>query len=140
MPDGAELFKCFGCDRGGNIITLMAEMEKTTNGAIVKNLASRLKIKLGKWDEAERVTPLNDEILEYFCCEDEMLLEMADFVVPFLAKNPTQDAVNKISRVYEQIDKCAVVGDSDGILGYIKDILKVTSSYAAVEMEGENAK
>lgn len=41
LPDGTELFKCFGCGAGGNIITLMASIENTLRGAIVKK--SQLK-------------------------------------------------------------------------------------------------
>jgi CHC2 zinc finger len=133
LPDGTELFKCWGCDKGGNIITLVAAMEGISNGTVIKDLANKFKVKLGKFSLDEKVEPLNDEILNYFCQEDEMLLEMADWIVPFLSKNPSQDIINKVSRVYEKIDMCRDTGDYQGITTLIQDVLKITSDYAAVE-------
>lgn len=42
LPDGTELFKCFGCGKGGSILTLIAEMEKVTKGSVLKK--SQLKL------------------------------------------------------------------------------------------------
>jgi len=36
MPDGAEVFKCFGCGESGNIITLLAAIDGESKGKIVK--------------------------------------------------------------------------------------------------------
>jgi DNA primase len=36
MPDGAEVFKCFGCGESGNIITLIAALENESKSKVVK--------------------------------------------------------------------------------------------------------
>lgn len=132
-PDGTEQFKCFGCEKWGSIIGLMSEMEGKDRGHVIRNLALRLNLKLEKFDEADSREPLSDEILDYFCIEDELQLEVADYVVPFLAKNPTADVVNKISRAYETIDTRASHGDAEGVMRGIMEIIKVTTEYVAME-------
>jgi hypothetical protein len=35
--------------------------------------------------------------------------------VRFLQENPTEDTINKITRMYEMLDKMIRIGDSEGI-------------------------
>jgi DNA primase len=35
-PDGAEIFKCFGCGKSGNILSLISGIEGESKGKVVK--------------------------------------------------------------------------------------------------------
>lgn len=128
MPDGAELFKCFGCGASGNIITLMAAMEGEKKGLLVKRLASQAGVILsGKMDI--RVEPLPDEVDTIFCEEQDVTKDIAMYAVEFMQLNPTPDAINKISRVYEMLDKMTRLGDAAGIETYYFMLVKTIKEY-----------
>lgn len=45
-----QIFKCFGCGKGGNVFTFMQEIEKIDFRDAVKELAKMQNIDLGKYD------------------------------------------------------------------------------------------
>lgn len=130
MPDGVEVYHCYACSKHGSIITLISELEGERKGVVIKKLALKNNVKLGKYDDSAKTEPLKDEILEFFCQEDEMILELADFMVPFLKRHGTPDVINKVSRVYEKIDKLSEIGDSEGILKLTEGLLRITKNYS----------
>ncbi len=46
-----QIFKCFGCQKGGNVFTFLMEYEKITFNEAVKKLADRAGIKLPTFEE-----------------------------------------------------------------------------------------
>ncbi|HHI87793.1 MAG TPA: DNA primase [Candidatus Cloacimonetes bacterium] len=46
-----QIFKCFGCGKGGNVFTFLMEYEKITFNEAVKKLADRAGIKLPSFEE-----------------------------------------------------------------------------------------
>lgn len=135
MPDDAEVFHCFGCNKSGNIITLKSEMEHLKRGTVVRDLANRLKLSLGHFDDAEKIEPLKFEILEFFCQEDNLMADLADVTLQFMKTYGTEDVINKISRVYEKMDKLSALGDSEGMMHILKNIRAIIKDY-----EGEHGK
>lgn len=128
MPDGAELFKCFGCGASGNIITLMAAIEGQNKGQIIKRISAQAGIVLnGKMDI--KLEPLSDEIDTIFCEEQDITKDIAQYAVEFMRLNPTPDALNKISRVYEMLDKMTRLGDTAGIEKYYFMLVKIIQEY-----------
>lgn len=113
MPDGAELFRCFGCGRGGSVLTLIAEMEKTGKGIVIKRLAAQVGMVLSKFDPGIMTEPLAEDIDHVFCEEQNILTNIARSAIKFMRSNPTEDAVNKISRMYEMLDKMTKMGELD---------------------------
>jgi len=49
-----QIFKCFGCGKGGNIFTFLMEYEKITFNEAVKKLADRVGIKLPVYQEQSK--------------------------------------------------------------------------------------
>lgn len=122
LPDGVEMFKCFGCNTSGNIITVMSILEKQTKGMVVRNLSSKLGISLGQFNFSVPMEPQADEVDELFCDEQDITMQIGGIVVPFLQTNPTHDAVLKISRMYQQLEKMMYEGNVEGVHKY-RDVL-----------------
>ena len=131
MPDGAEVFHCFGCGVSGNIITLMHLMNNNEKkGIIIKRLADRVGLKLGKFNEATKTEPLPHEIMQFFCDEDEEVEEVSRLAFQFMTAHKRVDAINKVSRLYEMVDKMSDRGERDQ-LGVLRDKLwKIITDYA----------
>jgi hypothetical protein len=129
MPDGAEVFHCFGCGKSGNIITLISELENIKKGSVIRNLANKLNLTIGKYDVGEKCEPLRDEVLEFFCEEDERMTEISDWVLPFLKAHASEDSVNKVSRVYDKMDKLADVGNTEELEAIVGEMFKIITTY-----------
>ena len=127
--DGAEIFHCFGCSKSGNILTLMAAMENQKIGQIIKKISTQAGIIIGKFDPSARFEPLPEEVLEMFCDEQEYSAQIAQIAVEFLKDNPSEDAVNKISRMYEMLDKMSKEGDMEGIRKYMNLLCSTIDEY-----------
>lgn len=80
---------------------------------------------MGKLDPGLRLEPLPDEVLEIFCDEQDIGSDIAQITVAFMQCHPTEDIVNKISRMYEMIDKMTFLGDLEGIKR-VEDVLVQT--------------
>jgi DNA primase len=124
--DGAEMFKCFGCGTAGNIITLIHLVEKKAKKDIVKALAKSTGVTLGKFDPATRLEPSNDEVVSCFCDVDQMVSLISVACLQFIhANGGSEDAVNKISRVYQILDDFSKYGQGE----HVKDKWGVNSLY-----------
>lgn len=128
MPDGAELFKCFGCGASGNIITLMAAIEGKNKGQIVKRTSAQLGIVLTTQLDI-KIDPLPEEIDTVFCEEQDVSGDIARYAVRFMQEHPTTDAINKVSRMYEMLDKMTRIGDDLGIIKYYQMLVKIIEEY-----------
>jgi hypothetical protein len=116
MPDGAEVYKCFGCGRSGGIITLMHEIENVAKGSIVRRLSATHNVELGSYHRAiETRDHLKDNVLAVFCEEDQYCMDIAEIAMAFMrGQDGSEDSVNKISRVYKELDRMIEEGDVDG--------------------------
>ena len=70
-----------------------------------------------------------DEVDQIFCNEQDATEQIAQIAVHFMQANPTEDAVNKISRMYEMLDRMIRMGDIEGIVMYQKILLETVSDY-----------
>ena len=129
LPDGTELFKCFGCNTAGNIITIMSILEKQTKGKVVRDLSSKLGISLGKFDFSIPMEPQADEVDELMCDEQDITMQIGGVVVPFLQTHPTPDAIHKISRMYQQLEKMMYMGNTEGVYRYRDMLYKAIEEY-----------
>lgn len=133
-PDGSQMFKCFGCGVAGNIITIMAAMENSKKGVIIKSLAGKVGVSLSAFDEkAAKIEPLLNETDELFCDEHELVQDIAQFAVKFMQENCCQDVVNKVSRLYEMVDELAELGDTHGVKRVYVQLKKLMKFYGAKE-------
>lgn len=139
LADGTELFKCFGCGKGGNIITMMAALEKQTNGQIVKKLSKECGVILtgggGGGGGFVKAEPFSEEVDTIFCDEQDVIADLAEYAVEFMRENPTVDAVNKISRMYDMIDQMVRLGDWDEIERYYEELKKTIFQYTPKKEE-----
>lgn len=129
VDGGVEIFHCFGCHKSGNIITLIAAIENQKPGVVVKKISAQAGITLGQFDPNTRLEPLPDEVLEIFCDEQEFTAQIAQIAVKFLQNHPTEDAVNKVSRMYEMLDKMTREGDLNNIRKYQDMLMKTIEEY-----------
>jgi len=129
--DGAEVFKCFGsCGLFGNIITLIHLMEKEKKGAIIKRLAAEQGVSVGDYSPVEVVDPLKDDIISYFCQEDERASDISEWCLWFLdSQKGNEDAVNKVSRIYQRLDRMIETGDWKGIRELERRLKNIIAQY-----------
>jgi DNA primase len=130
MSDGTEVFKCFGCGESGNIITIIHWLEKEKKGLVVKRLAKASGIKLGRMLEGVKLEPTPMEAMEFFCSEDELYDQIAEISLEFLQVHQTEDAVNKVSRLHEALDKIAETGDGAQLQAIRERLIKTISQYS----------
>ena len=81
-----QIFKCFGCGKGGNLITFMQEIERIDFRDAIKELAKQGNINLEKYQ-------LDKQKIEHYADEKEKIKRMhklaQQFFVDELQKNPT---------------------------------------------------
>jgi DNA primase len=134
MPDGGEVWHCFGaCNQGGGIVGLKALLEKTSKREALLGLAAKFNVVLGKFVDEEHLEPNPDRVLTFFCQEDDLAISMADKVVAFLKNYQTEDAVNKISRVYEALDGMSSQGEPEKIAALLETVMQIIEDYEPVE-------
>ena len=129
--DGAEIYKCFGsCGRAGNIITLIAELEKQKKGSVIRRLSTQAGVTLGHYSPDEKTEPPNDEILGVFCEEDKLSRRISALALAFLTRYPgNDDAVNKVSRIYQRLDYLIEEGNFDEIKKLGVKLKKIVRDY-----------
>lgn len=114
MPDGAEVFTCFGCGTKGNIITAVHLIEGMKKKDVVQRLAASIGITLGAFDPNMEFDVLDSKAVDgSFTKEDEYARRISTIGCEFLKNNDSQDAVDKISRIYEMVDDLTRSGDGE---------------------------
>jgi hypothetical protein len=105
-------------------------MEGESKGKIIKKIAAQAGIILAKLDfSAARIEPLPEYIDEIFCDEQFAAGSIAGLTVSLMQENPTEDLINKISRMYEMLDKMTRIGDNEGIERYLKLLDRTIDEY-----------
>lgn len=132
--DGTHTFSCLtiavhNCGASGNIITLIARIDGESQKTTVKKISAQAGIVLANLEATARLEPLPDEIELIFCDEQDGATEIAQIAVAFMKQNPTEDVVNKISRMYEMIDKFTRLGDIEQITKYRNMLLETIDEY-----------
>jgi len=128
MPDGAELYKCYGaCGRVGNIITIMHEMERIPKREVVRRLSGQHGVKLGEYAPADEGEDLMESrVLDFFCREDNQSMVVGEVILQFIEHHRgNEDAVNKASKIYQQLDRLVEAGDMAGITGLLRKLKNV---------------
>jgi hypothetical protein len=109
-PDGTELFYCFGCNNGGNIISLIRMMEGKTNKQIVRELSQRHGMTLDK-SQSFQQPAFGSDVMKLFVDEDVLTMQISDYVYSFLEANGgSDDAMLKAGRLYRMVDELAARG------------------------------
>lgn len=117
MPDGSQLYKCFGCGSGGNIVTLIRNMEGHKNGHIIARLAKTSGVIMGNYIEGDiNIEPSSFDVLLRFCEEDEGAQFLSQQAKEFIrAHDNCDDVVDKIAKIYQMLDEMIEVGDAQRI-------------------------
>lgn len=118
FEDGAQFFKCFGCDASGNTITLIRLMEgKKSNGAVLRDLAREHGVEMKGFEpDRVRLEPLPEDVLMHFCEIEYPALNIAAYGRAFLeCMGNTDDSVNKVSRLYKRLDRMLELGNAEGV-------------------------
>lgn len=127
--EGEELFKCFGCEEGGNIITITRLMEGGTNKEIVRKLANSLDMALSPY-EFGKGDPQGADILKVFCTEDILALQIYEYTFNFLEANRGRaDALDKVNRFYRVLDDMLARGDGEGMKRAFRMFRQAAISY-----------
>ena len=121
--DGTEFFKCYGCGKWGDIITIVQIIEGDSFGRVARRLAKEFGISLSSSnsDSSEiRVERAQETVLDLLCSEDRWNRLFSDAGREFLeacmeSKQGVDDAVDKLSLVYEKLDSMVEEGNADGI-------------------------
>lgn len=129
FDDGGQYFKCFGCNATGNVITLIRLMEGKENKVVVRELSSQFGVELGKFDPGMRLEPLPEDVLSQLCDEEMEERQIVSYAKRYLKdQKGSFDAVNKISRMYQKMDRCLENGDPDGMNQVKMDIIELMIS------------
>ena len=126
FDDGSQYFKCFGCGSAGNVITLIRLMEGKENRQVVKELAQRFNVELGHFDPGARIEPLPEDVMSELCEEEMEERQIVAYAKRYLKdQKGSFDAVNKISRMYQKMDRCLENGDASGMNQVMMDIIEL---------------
>lgn len=130
-PDGVELFKCFGCGAGGGIVSIIREMEHhKSNGSVIRKLARTLNINLEYIADTTSIEPSSDFIVSQFCEEDELTIYIADTIKEFIKANwNNEDAINKISMIYKQVDEMIEEGRENELIQLFSKLTNAIETY-----------
>lgn len=111
------MFKCFGCGRSGNLITLMKALEKRGSGQILRQLSKQTGVALGGYDEnAVQIEPQASDVLASFCDEDASMMRFTAYAQQFMrAHNCDEAVVELVSDVYKYLDQKIEEGDKAAI-------------------------
>lgn len=129
MPDGREMFRCWGCDASGDVVDLIEQLEGKRKGDVIRELAQAVGMTLGKFNPgADRGKPNNDELLSLLCEEEEVCAMISEWGMGLMETNGgTPDIVDKVSLAYQMADDFVERGDYgklDGILRQLKTYAK----------------
>lgn len=116
--DGTEVFKCYGCNSYGDVISLVQKMEGVGFMEAMRRLAFKVGIKLtdGKGEPAIHVEMPEREVLLNLCPEDNDGIKLSRVLWHFLeAQEFSDNAVDKVSKAYAAYDKLVTQNDADGI-------------------------
>jgi DNA primase len=126
-PDGTQLFYCFGCNQGGSIISLMRLFENKKAGQVIRELSDKHGIDASAVNTRVRQEPLPYETLADFCEEDEIAKHIVTMAKAYMDScGNTEDAVNKVSRLYRRMDEMIERGNDDGlheVLAALKNLI-----------------
>jgi len=130
--DGTELFYCFGCSRGGNIITLIRLMEGKTNRQIVRELSQRHGIVLDR-GQVIQTPAFGSDVMKLFVDEDILMMQISDYVYSFLEANGgSEDALFKIGRFYQMVDDLSSRGQGRELRDLFGRFRKAVSGYKGI--------
>lgn len=134
--NGIEIFKCFGCGKSGNIISIIRYLENEKNGHIINRLARSLGMTLSPYAPTKgmQIEPHPDEILKTFCDEDAVLQVMYEYALALMEsrRNSPQelkDLIFKVSRIYKMMDELLATGDIEAIGTMFKKLKRLTMEY-----------
>jgi len=129
--ENGQLFKCFGCGAGGGIVSLIRIMEgHKSNGFVVRKLARVMGIKLDGGIEISAFEPSAEAVMTQFCMEDELSIYVANLAKQFIKTHGySEDAVNKVALIYEQIDKMIEEGKNDQLITMLRTLKNAIEDY-----------
>lgn len=127
FADGADYFKCFGCQKSGNFISLVKLIESKSSKQIIHELCQKHGVKPGAYVPGVKSEPLPHEIMAAFCEEDALASDITTLARSYLRiRDGCEDAVNKVSRLYRKLDELNAKGDMMGmsrLMGDLKALL-----------------
>ena len=133
-PDGTELYKCFGCGSGGNIISLIRNMEGMKNGQIINKLAKVLGMKMSPFAADVYVAePSRDEVISQFCTEDNQCVDLVEYAIEFMnIHGNSRDSVDKISSLYQLLDDLIIKGEEHSISDILDKLHYIINNYVTL--------
>ena len=113
-----QIFKCFGCGKGGNVFTFLMEYEKINFGEAVQKLAERAGISLPKKEISSEKQTLYNELYEIYKTANQYyknnLLKMGIYAKKYLYSRKITDETIKAFQIGLATDK------SENLLNYLK--------------------
>jgi len=124
FEDGAQWFRCYGCGRKGNSISFLAQMQGRDNASVLRDLCRAHGIGLGDFDPSRYKPRLPKEATARF--SDERVLE--DRIIAYARRyiemmNGSEDSINKVGRLYQNMDRLTREGDVDGLTKLLESLI-----------------
>jgi DNA primase len=136
FDDGADYFKCFGCSRSGNFISLLKLMESKSSKQVIHELCQKHGVKPGAYVPSVKSEPLPHEIMAAFCEEDALASDITTLARSYLrSRDGCEDAVNKVSRLYRRLDELNAKGDMIGMSKLMGDLKALLSKEGRSKVE-----
>lgn len=127
--DGVELFNCFGCNQGGNYITLVRLMEGKPNKQVVRELAQSMGATLDR-GQVPTSDPVGSDLMQLFVDEDLFSMQIADYMYSFLeAHQGSDEAITKANLFYRRLDDLSSRGDGKGMRELFETFRKANFSF-----------
>ena len=113
-----QIFKCFGCGKGGNVFTFLMEYEKINFNEAVQKLAQRAGIKLPEKEISTEKQTLYSELYEIYKIANQYyrnnLLKSGAFALKYLHSRQISDETIKTFQIGLASDRW------DGLSNYLK--------------------
>ena len=117
-PDGTEVFKCYGCNSFGDVISLAMKLEGVGFMEAMRRLSFKVGIKLteGKGEPVIHVEMPERDVLLNLSPEDDYGVQISKMLFGYLQSHEfSEDAVDKVSKAYATYDRLVNENDRDGI-------------------------
>lgn len=138
---GRKTYSCLtvavhNCGKSGNIITLVAEMERIKKRDVIQKLAKKSGIRLSRIDAGAKIEPLPTDILTKFCEEDLFSMRISKLAHQFMDINEaSEDSVDKMTRVFEMTTELVAVGDMHGLHALHEKLARTLFRYRSGEID-----
>jgi DNA primase len=127
-PDGSQTFKCYGCGRWGDVVSLVQAVEGVGFMDAMTILALKAGVNLTTGGEHTRSEPQERDVMRIFTPEDDAVFQIAELCRGHMHVEGYSDAsIDNASAVYQKYDELIAKNDLPGIAKLLRQVRELCS-------------